>query len=73
MAFPTCQNESQLTTGGGVWRGSLQTHWEKVLRLSHEIWRGRMRMREAGFSSEMGFVCGFFFEGGMILVSNCSL
>lgn len=62
MAFPTCQNESQFTTGGGVGRGSLQTHWEKVLRLSHEIWWSRMRVREARFSSEM--VLFVFFLGG---------
>lgn len=72
MAFPTCQNESQFTTGGGVGRGSLQTHWEKVLRLSHKIGRGRMRLREARFSSEMDFVCGVF-VGKMLLVFNCSL
>lgn len=56
MAFPTCQNESQFTTGGGVGR-------EKVLRLSHEIWWSRMRVREARFSSEM--VLFVVFLGGV--------
>lgn len=31
-----------------------------------------MRLREAQFSSEMGFVCGVF-VGKMLLVFNCSL